>query len=231
MNARTESADGGMGELRDAIAGLTERLQAVEASVGADGPGLEDDERSIIAVTKLKGLCVHGGRIFTHETGYCGKGTLSTDRSVLYVPTPAVEANRELPAEDIECLFTPLGNRQRVILLRALSRETPPLFPRARACDDGTLHTHGLWYLFIIGIRYSRILIPIDIPPSLGLSLTQLSLGDRWAWTRAPRAASFPSRRGSLSRARSACGGPPTTEATMTGDARDLASLAGARAT
>jgi hypothetical protein len=143
MNARTESADGGMGELRDAIAGLTERLQAVEASVGADGPGLEDDERSIIAVTKLKGLCVHGGRIFTHETGYCGKGTLSTDRSVLYVPTPAVEANRELPAEDIECLFTPLGNRQRVILLRALSRETPM---GSGALRDATGLTEGQFY-------------------------------------------------------------------------------------
>ncbi len=146
MNAQIDTAHSGIGDLRDAVAALTERLQAVEARVGADQPepaAGQDDERSIIAVTKLKGFCSHGGRIFTHETGYCGKGTLSTDRSVFYVPTPDVEQNREEPPETIESLFTPLGNRQRVVLLRALHHDTPM---GAGALRDASDLTEGQFY-------------------------------------------------------------------------------------
>ena len=142
MDTQTDTPDGGMGELRDVIAGLTERSQAVEARVGTDAQE-SDDARSIIAVTKLKGFCSHGGRIFTRETGYCGKGTLSTDRSVFYVPTPDVEQNRELPPEAIESLFTPLGNRERVVLLRALNHDTPM---GAGALRDATGLTEGQFY-------------------------------------------------------------------------------------
>ena len=141
MDAATRQNAAGIDELRDAVSALAERLQAVETATGAEKQ--EQDAPPSIAVTKLKGFCVHGGRIFTHETGYCGKGTLSTDRSMLYVPTPAVEANSKLPAEDIECLFTPLGNRQRVVLLRALSHATPM---GAGALRDATGLTEGQFY-------------------------------------------------------------------------------------
>lgn len=134
--------DEAMGELRDAIAGLTERLEGVEVALGVETRE-RDDDRSMIAVTALKGLCVHGGRIFTHETGYCGKGSLSPDRAVLYVPTPGVEENRELPAEAVESLFTPLGNRQRVVLLRALSHE---MSQGAGALRDASGLTEGQFY-------------------------------------------------------------------------------------
>ncbi|MBT3270176.1 winged helix-turn-helix transcriptional regulator [Candidatus Poribacteria bacterium] len=141
MRAGTDHGDGGIDELREAISGIIARLEAVEGSTG--GKKQESGAPPTIAVTKLKGFCVEGGRIFTHETGYCGKGTLSADRSVLYVPTPAVEANRELPAEETERLFTPLGNRQRVVLLRALSHDAPT---GSGALRDATGLTEGQFY-------------------------------------------------------------------------------------
>ncbi len=122
--ATREERDPSIGELQAMIAGLTERLHQVEVTLAVER-GHPEGDASVIAVTALKGFCAHGGRIFTHETGYCRKGASSSDRSMLYVPTPSVEENREIPPEAVESLFAPLGNRQRVILLRSLGHETP----------------------------------------------------------------------------------------------------------
>ena len=75
----------------------------------------------MIRVFDLKGFCVSGGRIFLHETGYCGEGSLSATETLFYVPSSDVERNRQTPSEQVERVFSVLANRQRVTLLRALS--------------------------------------------------------------------------------------------------------------
>jgi hypothetical protein len=111
-NAQTPTAP----RPKDRSAEITHRI---EQATGLVRGALERGEPLILG-GDLRGFCVSGGRIWLHETGFMGLGTLASTGTVFYSHSEKVKANRACPEAQIEKFFSIFSNRKRVSLMRAL---------------------------------------------------------------------------------------------------------------